>query len=187
MSQITRHFMIDIETFDTKQGGIIDQIGWCYFDKKEIRKTGKINLPAFPALTAGFTWSEETDEWREKQGMKTLAESVFDSISAMTVDVYDPLIKLREYIRSVKPDWFWQKGQMDIAMIDRYYRLFCGKLDGLCEYWRINDVRTMMRTYNYLTDSKNTHDAEADAINQAQILLDIWKKHGYYYSEPLPF
>lgn len=187
MSGLTKHFMIDIETFDTRQGGIIDQIGWVYFDKKEIRKTGKIILPAFPALAAGFTWSEKTDEWREKQGMKTLAESVFNSISSMNVDIYDPLMKLHAYIRDVKPDWFWQKGQMDIAMLDRYYRLFCAKLDGICEYWRVNDVRTVMRAYNYIDNRKTTHDAESDALNQTQALLDIWKLHGYNYSEPLPF
>lgn len=187
MSSLAKHFMIDIETFDTRQGGIIDEIGWVYFTQNTIIKTGKIRLPVYPALAAGFTYSEKTDEWREKEGLTTLAESVYNSISSSNADLYEPLMKLHEQIKNLKIDWFWQKGQMDIAMLDRYYKLFCAKMDGICEYWRINDVRTIMRTYNYTTDIANIHDAEADALNQAQVLINIWKKHGYNYAVALPF
>jgi len=176
--------MIDIETFGTETGSVIDQVGYALFTEKEIIRSGLYELPVAPAIRAGFKYSTKSDNWRHENGLNTIKEA-----SALSKqDTWDDLCQaVRAFwytFQSCGADWVWQKGEMDVRLINPYLSKTIGLESGLCEYWRINDVRTFLRAHDYEEIKRNTHNAEADAINQAESLIYCWQQTGLSYSKP---
>ena len=180
----TIHFMLDIETFGTTPGSIIDQIGYALFTEKEIIRTGLLELPVAPAARAGFTHSTQTDNWRHENGLNTIKEATALSTKDTWADLCQAMSAFFFTYQCCSVDWVWQKGEMDVRLLNVYLLRTIGLQSGLSEYWRINDVRTFLRTHNYEEIKRNTHNAEADAINQAESLIYCWQQTGSSYSKP---
>jgi len=176
--------MLDLETFGTETGSVIDQIGYALFTEKEIIRTGLFELPVAPAIRAGFKHSKQTDDWRHENGLNTIKEATALSTKDTWEDLCQAMSAFWHTFQSYNPDWIWQKGEMDARLLNVYLSKTIGLESGLCEYWRINDVRTFLRTHEYEPIKQNTHNAESDAINQAESLIYCWQQTGLSYSKP---
>ena len=181
MEDSTVHLMMNIKTFGTKPGMIIDQIGLVVFDQNQIISHALYELPVFPALAAGFGWSETINEWRKRQQMKSFEQTCAESNWLPWSHVCDMIAHIHDDLEKFNIGWVWQKGMMDAAMLDSYSRMCCGRVEGFCEHWRVNDLRTYLRAFNEETRWPTNHNAKDDSLLQVVKLHNCWLKHGYNF------
>ena len=174
--------MIDIETMDTKAGGIILEIAAVAFHEGRIVDEFQTPLNLEESERMGFTANPITERWWEEQGGVPVDLTEFKgrnyealwSFSNFILDrqIVGPGLKKREYTA------IWAKGSMDVLMLRDYFERY-----GIPCPWKFyeeNDMRTAMRVLNGI-DRVSTpgteHRALADARAQTEQLITARAAH----------
>ena len=159
-----RHFMIDLETWDTTPSAVILSIGACIIGPNPVSEP-TVYLELNPETQSGRTTSQDTMDWWTKQG---------NCPCYGTFGLHDALGILRDYLtRMTDRPIIWCKGtDFDTAILANAYRQF-----GEPTPWRYNDVRDFRTIKKMFEESMitarpnpNPHNALADAVYQAEQL-----------------
>lgn len=169
---------IDLETADTENSSIIFQIGGCLFTDEKILQSFSFYLK-WENDEQKRTMSPRTIAWWDRQDPDVKKEVWYghqeermfleDALSKMTNTFSDygkfPITEI------------WSKGAFDINILNNAYNQFI-KLP-FWKYGMVRDYRTTLKDaekmYKYKEVKGNNHNAEADAVNQTENLLNIYK------------
>lgn len=174
-----KHLMIDLETLATSEDAEILSIGFCIF-----------TLDNDPVVEHSGSWTIRPQEerrrdpntcrWWLKQGAAA-QEALFNKPS---VDLRSALISLRFLWADEKPDKVWANGvSFDLGILRHAY-----KATGHPVPWKyrqeccLRSVRALAPIvglcYNrwYEDGDQVKHDAESDAIHQAEFLIEFWER-----------
>lgn len=188
--------MVDIETLDTKPGGVILSIGALFFDRKTGLCPGEgmfhVELNIENQALWGGTVSKDTMDWWMRTDPEHIERVMSDEYQAAnTVSVQDALTQLNEFCskhylssQEFNLDGIWSQGDMDQQMIAALYRKAALNLPNFkpdlpWPYWRFRDTRTAYDLANF--DPKTVertgrhHHALDDCIHQAKCLLAATK------------
>lgn len=174
------HVMIDLETLDTKPGGVVLSAGLVRFDPtlgrvqdtEELReKSLKVVFDLNESISNGFTMSASTLKWWFRQSKQAQEASFFAQESSIS----DGLLKINNYL--TRGDKVWGNGaNFDIPLLEAYYNRRHLPLP-----WAYNKVRchrTMVNTHlmhpaGHVPANVLAHDPVTDSIYQAQMLQSI--------------
>lgn len=178
MQKDSYRLMVDIETADTADTSIIFQIGGCLFTDEKILQSFSFYLK-WADNEQKRTMSPQTIAWWDRQDPEVRKEVWYghreermyleDALSKMTNTFSEygkfPIIEI------------WTKGAFDINILMSAYNQFI-KMP-FWKYGMVRDYRTALseakKLYDYKETKGNNHNAEADAVNQTENLLNIYK------------
>lgn len=159
------HAMIDLETLSLKSTAMITQIGICIFTIDNIIDTLKINLNWEDSAKYGDI-DVGTIQWWMQQSKEART-----SVTNQGIDVEEGLRQMQNFIFKNKAMQFWAHATFDFPILDNYRKQFPTMVNNI-PYWACRDLRTLeFLCPNIFHQLRNDiqHDAEADAIYQAEI------------------
>lgn len=168
------NFMIDLETFSTRPGGVIASVGVCAFSKDKIHGTFYRVLDRQEQIDRGRIIDAGTLDWWLRQNDK--ARGALLGVKTTAADFHKDL---NDFITSFGPNsdaLVWSNGAaFDIPFLEDYLKNF-----GFQAPWLYLNARCF-RTYNALTkcsdlmtdeDNEGTHhNAVDDAVWQAKAMI----------------
>ncbi|MFZ2648632.1 MAG: 3'-5' exonuclease [Burkholderiaceae bacterium] len=172
--------MIDLETLGTRvESGVpILSVGWCCWDEKQPwPQHGPYQAAQLFVRNSPGMVDVATVAWWAKQGDNGTAFDVLLSRCAKEGVLLDnALIDLRNMVESLDAPRIWSHGSMfDIAILEYWYRRSpLGTIPW--KYWQVMDTRTIYAACREKLRTANTHDAMADAINQASLVYECWER-----------
>lgn len=177
MSQEKYKLMLDLETADTADTSIIFQIGGCLFTDTKIINSFSLYIK-WADDEQKRTMSPRTIAWWDKQDPEVKQE-VWYGHSEGRMYLEDALMKMTSTFTFEKTpiSEVWSKGAFDFNILTNAYNQFIKP-----PFWRysmVRDYRTFLseayKQYGYKETKCNNHNAESDAINQAQNMINIYK------------
>lgn len=165
-------FMIDIETLDTKPGGIILEVGVVAFQDGRIFSEFHSAFNVVEGEAMGFTASESTLKfWQDQGGIPA------DLVDA-PVDNYRVLQALSQYIMywrngSTMMNFtaFWSKGNFDLPLLEAYFEAY--NITVPWQYWEARELRTALSELGApKQENDGDHRALADARDQTAALIE---------------
>jgi hypothetical protein len=167
--------MIDIESLGTRPGSVVTQIGWATFGRGEIPVAGSFRFSVDEQLAAGAVMDIDTLRWWSKQA------GFADQLAAYRLPSMEE--SLRHVAGELKgAQYYWANSpNFDMVLLEDTFRRFDVQVPW--KYSQLRDMRTalMMRGYSRAgdvmpPDRNRQHDAEYDALYQAQVMTRVlWK------------
>jgi hypothetical protein len=181
-----KHIMIDIETLGKKPGCIVTSIGACVFSKDGIGETFQENISIVDSQKLGLTMDASTVFWWMQQDT-----SVRKGQFAYGVEPGAALMSLYHWVQQQRglstmdkenPIRVWGNGaSFDVPILEAVYEKAQHPPPWL--FWESMCYRTLKNQFpaKELQPPKNDkhHDALADAIWQAEHLINIYKTWGF--------
>lgn len=163
--------MVDIESLSSRPDGAIIAIGLCTFDENRIVDSSEILID--PRLTPGHRDPKTLDWWNEQD------PEVFKKMMSGTMPPWSACEVMEEIMKDWGVSTLWANPPtFDITMLRRLFNIYEVKFP--IHYTGERDFRTLRKiaddfdiNYREPYDTRTAHDAESDAICQAQALQII--------------
>jgi hypothetical protein len=169
------NIMIDIETLGTVPGSIVLSIGAVYFGPEGLGEEFYAVIDRRDSEALGLTFDADTVEWWTKQcdGARAVLLQSLDASVAQPLD--EVLGRFSDY---VKPNCkIWGNGaDFDNVLVAALYRIIGKEVPW--RFWNNRCYRTLKAMFPGVKGTKKVtaHDALQDAIDQAEIAVEILKK-----------
>lgn len=202
-----KQLIFDIETIGTESTAVCLEASFLVYDlKRDAHKSlDSLNPVTFKLsvkdqIDAGRTVCPETKIWWKEQIKlePSLAKIVMPSPNDLTMMEF--FNALRNYLREegyAKNDWAWQRGTLDIMVIDSIFKQLDVDRNAFpIKWWDIRDLRTAIDLYGegasrgYTPDYKTKilkelpnfvkHDARYDILLEVFMLREV----GLFETEP---
>ena len=167
--------MIDLETLGTRvESGVpVLSIGWCCWDadapwpEHGPYQAAQLFIKGPPGKIDFGTL-----HWWSGQPGEALRMLLANGVRGLNLD--EALQQLKQTIASLDKPRIWSHGSMfDIAILEYWYRYW--EMTPPWNYWQVMDTRTIYALCREKLSS-NSHDAMADAINQAALVHECWQR-----------
>ena len=165
------HGMIDIETLGIRPGSVITQIGICIFTRAGILDSTNIGVDH--NFQKDRNIDKETMLWWDQQSHSPFLKDMLVPFTA--------LAKMSAFVQTHHTKYFWANGtHFDISQLES----LCAShaFEPPWKYNKVMDMRTIMKlagaTRNY---PKNNHNAEDDAVNQAQRVIQLFQEYDFTF------
>lgn len=167
------HMMLDLETLCTKPTATILQVGGCWFDEDGIIETFN-DYVLWENDEQQRTISPSTVSWWNKQDTTVRDYVWYGGQRRHLKDAINFISKTY----SGKFDYIWSKGSFDVDILANICQQY--SIPQFWKYYQVRDYRTLLGIANdvfgYKEEKSNSHDAEKDAINQAENVIKIYQK-----------
>lgn len=174
--------MLDLETLGTRvENGVpILSIGWCCWDANAPWPTnGPYQASQLFVRHSACEVSFDTLLWWSDLPDAALVKILRQC--ARGKPLTEALAELSAMLLSLDKPRVWSHGSMfDVAILEYWYRKF-GAVPPW-KYWQVMDTRTIYALCGERL-SANSHDAMADAINQAALVHNCWRRVKYGFSD----
>jgi len=163
--------MVDIETLSSEPDGAIIAIGLCVFNEGAILDSSEILID--PRLAPGHRNPDTLNWWNEQD------PEVFKKMMSGTIPPWTACEIMNEHFKVWEPKTLWANPPtFDISMLRHLFKMYDQPFP--MHYTSERDFRTMKSfakemgiDYSEPYNSRTAHDAESDAICQAQALQII--------------
>lgn len=175
---MAHHIMIDMETLGTVPSSVILTIGAVTFDPRGKGIIDRLELrPTIDEQTEKYNrfMNEDTINWWSKQSPEAVEEALGDKDRTSFRDCMEKLQKFCWNKQAI-----WANGScFDVVVAESAFRDLDMRIPW--DFWTIRDCRTIydiagvsLRDSKY--GSKTTHRAIEDAIHQAVVIQDAYRK-----------
>lgn len=178
------HFMLDLETLDTKPSTHILELALVCFDPF----TGRVNEKLSRHEKFGFapqpgaTISPSTVAWwigENKEYFTELLTHNCESDKQLRHVLFDIDIMLSNIRVGGRGVCLWNTGNFDVDIINDAARRVLGKTETLFKYWEIRDVRAMYqvkRDFGLGGDDEwpTSHNAKDDCLRQISYVQSVY-------------
>jgi hypothetical protein len=163
---MTKHMMIDLETFGVGERAAIVQMGVCVFDPRpgppSVVWTRQWNIHLKSSIALGGEIDEDALMWWMKQ-----SEEARMSVSAPNLGILEAISNLKGLYHIHGCEAVWSHGScFDIAILNGYYRR--AGMESPWPYHAVRDTRTLYDLADYRPSRVVAHTAMADAVAQAR-------------------
>ena len=174
------NIMIDLETLGTKPNAVILSIGAVYFDIHGLGEQFYVNIEPRTCLAAGLTVDEATKAWWEKQD-----QAAKDALTVDRRPLQVALEMFRNFVKNKRDTKIWGNG----ASFDNVILREAYKATGITPpwaWWNDRCFRTMHKEsvgVERIDNNELKHNALADAVDQAEHMVRIFKAGGKLYGK----
>lgn len=162
------HLMIDIETLGTETSSVVLSVGYAVFNEDKVLNSWHMSLEFPEQMSAGRTVNPDTIGWWLQRSPE-IVKRAFSQEHGVD-ELYH---SLADTILNCEIGHFWANSpSFDLIILESLFKGVLG-LPSPMGFRKWLDCRTLgFVTGSKIPRSENQHDAEADAVDQAQWVID---------------